>query len=929
MDSRAINLRGIAGNAGKNIMQGIGGFVFGNENNASSEDSHVERYLDRISNGKIAEDRRSAMTELQSLVAESRQAQMAFGAMGFPVLLNILREEREDVELIRGALETLISSLTPLETSNGSKNEIQAASMNSDLLSRETDNISLLLGLLSEDDFYVRYYTLQLLTALLTNSPKRLQEAILSIPRGITGLMDMLMDREVIRNEALLLLTYLTREAEEIQKIVVFEGAFEKIFSIIREEGASDGGVVVQDCLELLKNLIRHNTSNQILLRETIGYDPLVSILKLRRGSAYNFTQQKTVNLLNTLETVELLLIGGPAKDSSKQDNQTSFAQKNILSYLLLLGVESQWAPVSVRCMALRCTGDLVKGNPNNLKQLANKQVGEEPHLIPALNAVLSIALRTQFIQEFLSADYVIKCFCEKNPEGQALLALTISDTNSLSVNPTEMTNLPFGSMLLQALVGFASNGDSETCCRAASALSHILKDNLQCKEKVLKIELESPIPSLGLTKEPLLHQIVKYLALISSKLSKEKTQNQTFQNQNSPSYLLPFLLKLLVIWLENCPSAVSCILSQPTHLTYFFELISNPNSDIYTSGLTALVLGQCVIYNKNTENNKDPFAIVDSISQKLSLTSYFTKFDELAKTFKSSLSATSAQAAKPLSRTNTAGMIDTQDTEENEDENQNIIRGENENPIFLEVFDASFVGFVSKLEKEIREGILGIYGNTKSKVLVLPAELEQRNGEVDGDYVKRLRAFLEKQCNEMQDLLARNATLAEELVHTGTVADSSSKPNTNIKERVQTETLRRDLLEASKLIENLKSENSNLKSESSNFKSLALKLESDLKSLSDAYNSMEQANIQLEKEIKDLRNPNVERMREEAREEAQRESEGELNDLLVCLGQEQTKVERLSARLAELGEDVENLLEGIGEDSALQEEDEDEDDEE
>ncbi|KAI7734757.1 hypothetical protein M8C21_005071 [Ambrosia artemisiifolia] len=44
----------------------------------------------------------------------------------------------------------------------------------------------------------------------------RLQEAILTIPHAITRLVDMLMDREVIRNEALLLLTYLTREAEEI-----------------------------------------------------------------------------------------------------------------------------------------------------------------------------------------------------------------------------------------------------------------------------------------------------------------------------------------------------------------------------------------------------------------------------------------------------------------------------------------------------------------------------------------------------------------------------------------------------------------------------------------------------------------------------------------------------------------------------------------
>ncbi|XP_025695724.1 golgin candidate 6 isoform X5 [Arachis hypogaea] len=84
-----------------------------------------------------------------------------------------------------------------------------------------------------------------------------LQEAILNIPRGITRLMDMLMDRElqVIRNEALLLLTHLTREAGDIQKIVIFEGAFEKILSIIRGEGNSDGGVVVQQIVDIGKTL--------------------------------------------------------------------------------------------------------------------------------------------------------------------------------------------------------------------------------------------------------------------------------------------------------------------------------------------------------------------------------------------------------------------------------------------------------------------------------------------------------------------------------------------------------------------------------------------------------------------------------------------------------------------------------------------------
>ncbi|KAI5341251.1 hypothetical protein L3X38_020525 [Prunus dulcis] len=156
--------------------KGVVGLVFGNKKSGSSnEDSYVERLLDCISNGKLSEDRRTAMLELQSVVAESSNAQLAFGAMGFPVMMGILEEERDDVEMVRGALETLVSALTPIDHAKGPKNEIQPALMNADLLSREVDNISLLLSLLSEDDFYVRYCTLQLLTALLTNSPNRLQ----------------------------------------------------------------------------------------------------------------------------------------------------------------------------------------------------------------------------------------------------------------------------------------------------------------------------------------------------------------------------------------------------------------------------------------------------------------------------------------------------------------------------------------------------------------------------------------------------------------------------------------------------------------------------------------------------------------------------------------------------------------------------------
>lgn len=49
---------------------------------------------------------------------------------------------------VRGALETLVSALTPLDNVKGPKNEVQPALMNTDLLSREAESISLLLSLL-------------------------------------------------------------------------------------------------------------------------------------------------------------------------------------------------------------------------------------------------------------------------------------------------------------------------------------------------------------------------------------------------------------------------------------------------------------------------------------------------------------------------------------------------------------------------------------------------------------------------------------------------------------------------------------------------------------------------------------------------------------------------------------------------------------
>ena len=59
-------------------------------------------------------------------------------------------------------------------------------------------------------------------------------QAVLAYPMGVVRLMDMMAEREVVRNEALLLMIVLTHANAEVQKIAAFEGAFERLFTIIR-----------------------------------------------------------------------------------------------------------------------------------------------------------------------------------------------------------------------------------------------------------------------------------------------------------------------------------------------------------------------------------------------------------------------------------------------------------------------------------------------------------------------------------------------------------------------------------------------------------------------------------------------------------------------------------------------------------------------
>lgn len=86
--------------------------------------------------------------------------------------------------------------------------------------------------------------------------------------------------------QVVMLLIQLTKSNANIQKIVAFENAFDRLFDVIQQEGNSDGGIVVQDCLSLMLNLLRGNVSNQNFFKEgnvcNHISDKLYSILSLQ-----------------------------------------------------------------------------------------------------------------------------------------------------------------------------------------------------------------------------------------------------------------------------------------------------------------------------------------------------------------------------------------------------------------------------------------------------------------------------------------------------------------------------------------------------------------------------------------------------------------------------------------------------------------------
>ena len=243
----------------------------------------IKRLSDRLSPATLLADRRASVLALKGLVREWKQDVSENALHG---LLGVLENDAElDGDIAKAVLETLNALCDASD--NGPDSKFLGLA-NTDEVLKTSMPVEKLLSLLGDSAFYVRFSSLQLMGTLLYNRRQQVQAYFLkthSAPGAVLGILEE--KREILRNgasnlvwfycsrfshntiEGLNIIQSLISNNPDIQKVFAFEGAFEKLFNIVRTENGVDGGIIVQDCFACIDGLLRLNNSNQTFFRET------------------------------------------------------------------------------------------------------------------------------------------------------------------------------------------------------------------------------------------------------------------------------------------------------------------------------------------------------------------------------------------------------------------------------------------------------------------------------------------------------------------------------------------------------------------------------------------------------------------------------------------------------------------------------------
>lgn len=562
--------------------------------------------MDRVQSSTQLEDRRDACRALKSL---SRKYRVEVGAQAMMCLAQVLETDRTDCEIVGYCLDTLCNITSPEQFEEEADNEnatVNIGEQFTEMFIKNADNISLVLSHLEEYDFRVRWSAIKLLTCLLANRTKEIQEVVLVSPMGVSRLMDLLVDsREIIRNDALLLLIQLTKGNANIQKIVAFENAFDKLFDVINEEGCSDGGIVVEDCLILMLNLLKNNSSNQQFFKEGSYIQRIAPMFVLSPEiEETGMTPQKVSNLHCMLQIIRVLV-------SPNNSQQMSAPCKKILRGCGLLEtlckmLMSSGIPPDILTETINTCAEIIRGDDNNQNYFNDVMAPSSPPRPALVVLLMSMVNEKQPLALRCAVLYCFESYLYKNVNGQNHLISTLLPS-SREASPTLTSG--------QLLCGGLFSNDVLSNWFSAVALLYALIDNSTQKEQLLRSLLAT---STGSKPISLLQQCFNLL------------QQGQFKHQSKIGILM-----FLSMWLANCDPTVKSFLDINGSIGFLIAQITANEYDeneYLIQGLCAFLMGICIQFNDNSVENHRRDDLCQLLIKRIGLETFAGKLSEVSK---------------------------------------------------------------------------------------------------------------------------------------------------------------------------------------------------------------------------------------------------------------------------------------------------------
>lgn len=363
-------------------------------------------------------------------------------------------------------------------------------------------------------------------------------------------------------------------------------------------------------------NLLRNNSSNQTFFREG-SYIQRISVffdLELDQDEIeIGWSAQKVSNMLHMLQVIRTLV--SPSNPTQVTNSCQITIQQCGLLEKLCNTLMASGIPADILTETINALSEAIRGHQANQIFFQNVHAPSNPPRPALILLLMSMVNEKQPFALRCAVLYCFQCFLHKNPLGQKEIMQTLFPEESCAENVAVSGGFPAGVITAgQLLCGGLFSNDRLSNWFSSVALAHGLMDQEDIKTELLQVQLSTSSDNEPVT---LMQQCVSVLQ-----------QSSNIQTRLG-------LLMLLSSWTTKCQPAVAALLSIPSVIPYLTGQIgSNEHDEMerLAQGVCAFLLGLAITHNDNSVAVGTQEKLLQLVEKRIGTEIFMDKLGEISK---------------------------------------------------------------------------------------------------------------------------------------------------------------------------------------------------------------------------------------------------------------------------------------------------------